>query len=340
MSDSRSIPVQRIAEAVGGSVRGPGDLMLTGVGGIDRAAAGQLTFITEPAYAERWATSQASAALLQRGVDLEPGDGRALIDVTNAELAMARALALFAPPLPLPEAGVHATAVVDRTAKLGDGVRIGPLCIVGAGAVLGEGVVLHGQVTVLAEAAIGDGTVLWPGAVVRERCRLGRRCMLHANVSIGADGFGYRPDPASGEWIKVPQIGIVDIGDDVELGASTCVDRAKFDATVIGAGTKIDNLVQIGHNCRIGRRVIIAGSCGIAGSVTIGDGTLLGGMVAIRDHITIGERVVLSGCSQVIDDVPAGETWAGSPAQPVRQAVRQHAALRKLPDLVKQMRRR
>ena len=331
-----------LTEAVGGELQGPGDVSVHGVEAIDRADNQQVTFIGDAKHARQWIDSHAGAALVTRGIDIQTQDSqdpRPLIYVDNADLAMARVLELFAPPAVLPEPGVHDTAVVHERAVVEDGVRIGAHCYVGPDARLGARTVLHANVTVLDEARIGADSTLWPGTVIRERCTLGDRCICHPNVTIGADGFGYRPAPDGKGMVKIPQIGTVEIGDDVELGAGTCIDRGKFAATVLGDGCKLDNLVQIGHNCRLGRCVVIAGQTAVAGSVTIGDGAMLGGMVAIADHLTIGRGAQLAGCAQVMHDVPDGETWAGSPAQAMRDAAAQAALLRKLPELAKQVRK-
>jgi UDP-3-O-[3-hydroxymyristoyl] glucosamine N-acyltransferase len=342
LAATKSFTADALAVLVAGRLLGPGDLAITGVAQIDRAQTGELTFIGEQRYAPAWATSGASAALVSAKVTVEPVPGKALIQVDNADLAMAKVLQAFAPPPPAPPLGVHPSAVVDPTARLGQSVRIGPHCILGPNVTLGDRCILHGQVTLMADCSIAADCILWPGVVIRERCSLGERCILHPNVTIGADGFGYRvgQSPDGPVPVKIPQIGTVEVASDVEIGAGSCIDRGKFAATVIGTFTKIDNLVQIGHNCEIGRGVIIAGCCGIAGSVRIGDGAMLGGMVALKDHIEIGAGAMLAGCAQVVDDVPAGQTWAGSPAQPVRQAIQQAQLLRKLPDLVKQFRAR
>lgn len=332
---------QAIADYVEGELVGRPDLSVRSLEAIDRAEGDQLTFIGDEKHARHWAQSQAGAALVTRGLEPtdDPQQSRPLIYVDNADLAMARVLELFAPAVPVPEPGIHSTAVVHETAKLGADVRIGAHCYVGPRVQLGDRCTLHAGVTVLDDSQLGEDCTLWPGTVIRERCTLGARCICHPNVTIGADGFGYRPAPDGRGVVKIPQIGTVEIGDDVEIGASTCVDRGKFAATVIGDGCKIDNLVQIAHNCRLGRCVVIAGQGAIAGSVTIEDGVMLGGMVAIADHLTIGAGAQLAGCTQIMHDVPAGERWAGSPGQRMRDAAAQAALLRKLPELAKQVRR-
>lgn len=327
-----------IAKLVQGQLTGPADLSIQGVESLDLAKVGQLTFIGEASYLSRWPESQASAALVSESLKdgAQQVDGKAIIYVKNADLAMAQVLELFAPPMVQPQPGIHASAIVDPTAKLGQDVRVGPGCVIGAHVSIGAGTVLQSSVTVMDHTTVGENCVFWPGVVVRDRCSVGNRCILHPNAVIGADGFGYRPSADGLGIVKIPQIGTVEIHDDVEIGAGTCVDRGKFSATVVGQGSKLDNLVQIGHNCRIGRCVVIAGGCAIAGSVTIGDGAMLGGMIAMADHLTIGRGARLAGGAQVMNDVPAGETWGGSPAQPLRDAVQQHLAVRKLPALLKQ----
>jgi len=331
---------QTITQLVHGTLTGPGDLLVTGVRALDRAGPDHVSFVGDKRYADRWARSRCRVVLVTRGLELPPRDEPvAVIRVDHADLAMTAVLERFAPPIDRPPAGVHPSAVVDPSAKLGEGVRVGPLCVVGPRARIGDRCTLHAHVTVAADAMLGDDCELFPGVVIGQRCTLDDRCIVHPNAVIGADGFGYRADPRKQVPVKVPQIGTVTIGSDVEIGAGTCIDRAKFDATVIGDHCKIDNLVQIGHNCTIGRGVIIAGLCGVAGSVTIEDGVVMGGGAIVKDHLTLGRGAQIAGGTQLMHDVPAGETWAGSPGQPIKAAARQELALRKLPDLLKQMKR-
>ena len=337
-----TLTTQQISLEVGGKLIGPGDLNLTGVEQLHRASAGQLTFIASEHFSQKWSASQASAALVSEGIDVEPGAGRALIVVSDADLAMAQVLAMFAPQVPAPPVGVDPTAHVKQSARIANGAAIGPGCYIGPRTTIGAGTVLHPNVAVYDDCRIGAGCVIWSGCVIRERCQVGDRSILHPNVTIGTDGFGYRPAPdGAGQMklVRIPQIGSVVLGDEVELGAGTCVDRGKFSATVIGDGTKIDNLCQIGHNCRIGRWCVIAGMTAIAGSVTIGDAVTIGGQVGIRDHVTIGDGAKLGAGSGVGKDIPAGGEYLGYPAQPVKVMVRQWWALRKLPDLVKMLSR-
>ena len=295
----------------------------------------------EAGYANRWAESKASAALVTEGIELEPGDGRALIFVENADLAMAEILEFLAPPMVRPPAGIDASAKVDGSAELAADVVVGPGCVIGPNVRVGSGTVLQANVVLMDDVKVGSDCVLWPGVVIRERCVIGDRCVLEPNCVLGADGFGYRPDMRGPvpRIVKIPHLGHVELGDEVELGANTTIDRGKFAPTTVGSGTKIDNQVQIGHNCRIGRMVIISGCTAVAGSVTIGDGAMIGGGTVVRDHVTLGPGCKLGGGSAVAGDVPAGVEWAGYPARPAKEAFREITALRKLPELLKQFKK-
>ncbi len=330
-----------LAERVAGELRGSPDVQIVGVNALDEASSDQITFIADTAHAERWADVQAGAAVVSTGIEPKGHEpqSRALIFVPQAELAMIEIARLFEPAPPVPDIGVHDTAVVDDTASLGQAVRIGPHVSVGPEAIIGDGVVLHAGARIYANVQIGEGSVLHANVVVRERCRLGRRVILNQNVSIGADGFGYRLAADGSSLMKVPHLGIVNLHDDVEIGANSCIDRGKFGATVVGEGTKIDNLCQIAHNCRIGRCCVIAGLTVFAGSVTIGDRAQVGGAVSIAEHVRIGDEVRIGGKAGVTRDVPDGATYLGFPAVPSTEALRQWAAIRKLPDWIKRMSR-
>ena len=325
---------QELASLVRGTLEGCATAPVRGMNAIDDAASDQATFIVDERYAARWAGSNAGVALIARTVPCEVGDAsrRALIRVDHPELALAAALEAFAPEPEAPATGVHPTATVDPSVKLGAGVTIG------RGACVGQGCVLHAGVSVGAETVLGPRCTLHPGVVVRERCRLGQGVVVHANAVIGSDGFGYRPAADGRSLVRIPHLGSVVLEDGVEIGAGTCVDRAKFGATVVGAGTKIDNLCQIGHGCRIGRMVVIAGLTGLAGSVTVGDGAQIGGGCGIADHRTIGRGARLAARSGVMDDVPDGATWGGMPAQDVRSELRVIAAIRRLPEWSRRLR--
>lgn len=331
---------EQINQAVNGSLNGSPTIMITGVEQISEATTNQLTFIGEKKYIKLWDQSRASAAIVNDSLDIEPGENRALVRVADADLALASALQLFEPEPPKCESGIHSTAVVDQTAEIGEGATIGAGCYIGPRVVIGANTKLYPNVTVLDDSSIGSQTIIWSGTVIRERCRIGNYCIIHPNVTIGADGFGYRPSPDGRGLIKIPQIGTVEIGDDVEIGAGSCVDRGKFSATSIGDGTKIDNLVQIAHNCKLGRSCVMAGQSSLAGSVTIGDGVIMGGRAGVKDHVTVGAGAKLGLGAGVISDVAPGKTLLGSPANDYRQTLRLWAAQKQLPDLIKQMKKK
>lgn len=331
-----------LAERVQGELKGRADLGIEGVGALKDASERQITFITDQAHAGLWARSRAAAAVITDGLDASGHDpnARALIVVPSASLAIIELLQLFAPPPLLPDAGVHPTAWVHPDASIGQDVRIGPHVSVDRGASIGDRVVLYAGVRIYAEAHVGDDSILHSNTVIRERCHLGQRVITHQNVSIGADGFGFEPAPDGSGLLHVPQIGNVELCDDVEIGAASCIDRAKFGTTVIGAGTKIDNLVQIAHNCRIGSSCVIAALSGLAGSVTVGDGVSIGGAVAVSPHVTIGSGVSVGACSGVMRDISPGQTCLGTPATEAREALRQAAALQRLPGWMREVSRR
>lgn len=328
-----------IAELTDGQLAGADDIAITGMQALGDATPSDLSFVTDVKFIDGWAESDAAAALVPRDLEIEPGDGRALIRVDNVDLAVASVLEALAPTWPKPDAGVHASANVDPGANVAPTAHIGAGCYVGPGATLGEDVVLHPNVTVMNDSSIGDGTILWPGVVVRERCAIGRGCILHPNVTIGGDGFGYRPAADGSGLVKIPQIGTVEIGDDVEIGSGSCIDRGKFGATTIGDQTKIDNLVHIAHNCKVGRCVILTGQVGLAGSVVAGDGVMIGGNTAIRDHVTLGDGAKVGGHSGVMVDVEPGQTVAGTPAKDAKMLFREIASVAKLPDLIKRVKK-
>ena len=213
--------------------------------------------------------------------------------------------------------------LLEKNSKIGANAYIGP------NVVLGENVTIYPNVTLLDEVTIGSNTVIWSGAVVRERCHIGSNCIIHPNATIGADGFGFRPCPERG-LVKIPQIGNVVIGNNVEIGANSCVDRGKFSSTILGDGCKIDNLVQIGHNSKLGKFCIMAGNSGLAGSVTLGNGVIIGGSASIKDHTTIGDGAIVGAGSGVTGDIAAGKTMIGYPAVEARTALKQWAILKRM----------
>ena len=334
-----------IALLVEGEVEGDGSATARGIEAIDHAGEGDLTFIGDDRHARSWAASNASIAMATRGLELGEWstDGRAVIRVADADQAMIQVLELVeiaaADLIERPETGVDPAARVESTATLADDVAIGPFAVIGARSRIGSGTIVESGVRIYADVTIGAGVHLHTGVVIRERSVIGDRTVLHSGVVIGSDGFGYRPNPDGNGLRKIPHVGHVEIGADVEIGVNSCVDRGKFGPTVIGEGSKIDNLCQVGHNVKIGRCVVISGQTGIAGSTTVGDGTLIGGQVGLRDHIRIGAGCQIAGQSGVINNMPDGKTWAGMPAKDARVAMKERAAIRRLPEWSKQLKK-
>lgn len=326
----KTFSVKEINQLLKGTLVGDTSHQISGPEQLEKAGTNHISFIGSKKYVRLWETSKACAAIVNEDLDTEPGENRALIKVKNADLAMARLLEMFSPEPPVFEDEIHATAVIHPSAILGKNCKIGPNCYLGKNVVLGDGVILYPNVTIFDETTIGNETVIWSGTVIRERSEIGSFCIFHSNVSIGADGFGYCASEDGRGLVKIPHIGNVVIGNYVEIGANSCVDRGKFSSTTIGDGCKIDNLIQIGHNSVMGRSCIMAGQSGLAGSVTLGDGVVIGGSASIKDHITVHSGAVVAGGSGVMNDVAAGKTVLGYPAQDSREMLKQWVALRKL----------
>ncbi len=326
----KSFTISEINAFLKGELIGNTSHLIDGPEQLEKAGNHHITFIGSKKYVRLWENSKACAAVADEKLTIEPGENRAIIKVKNADLAMAKILEMFDPGAPQFDEEIHPTAVIHTSAKIGKDCKIGAGCYVGKDVELGDGVILYPNVTILDETKIGNGTIVWSGTVIRERTEIGNFCIFHNNASIGADGFGYRPSDDVRGLVKIPQIGNVVIGNFVEIGANSCVDRGKFSSTIIGDGCKIDNLVQIAHNCILGRFCIMAGNSGLAGSVTLGDGVIIGGSASIKDHLTLHSGAVVGAGSGVINDVEAGKTVLGYPACDAREMLKQWVALRKL----------
>jgi UDP-3-O-[3-hydroxymyristoyl] glucosamine N-acyltransferase len=325
----KSYSIQEINEILNGEIIGNTNHKITAPEQLEDAKTSEISFIGHKKYEKFWATSNASAAIVNEDIAIEPGENKAFIKVKNADLAMSQVLALFAPPSPVFNTNIHQNAVIDVTAIIGNNAKIGAGVYIGLHVKIGDNVTIYPNVTILDECTIGNNCTIWPGAVIRERCHLGNDCIIHPNATIGADGFGFRPDPEKG-LVKIPQIGNVIIGNNVEIGANSSVDRGKFSSTILGDGCKIDNLVQIGHNSKLGKFCIMAGNSGLAGSVTLGNGVVIGGSASIKDHTTIGDGAMVGAGSGVTGDIPAGKVMLGYPAVEARDALKQWAILKRL----------
>jgi UDP-3-O-[3-hydroxymyristoyl] glucosamine N-acyltransferase len=325
----KPITIEAINSVLNGTIVGSTNQLITAPEQLEAAKESEISFIGNKKYEKLWQNSKASAAVVNEDIAIEPGENRVFIKVKNADLAMSQVLELFAPPPPKFEIEIHPTATIDASATIGKGTKIGANCYIGPNTTIGENSIIYPNVTILDECTIGNQTTIWSGTVIRERCHIGNDCIIHPNATIGADGFGFRPDPQKG-LVKIPQIGNVIIGNNVEIGANTCVDRGKFSSTVLGDGCKIDNLVQIGHNSKLGMFCIMAGNSGLAGSVTLGNGVIIGGSASIKDHTTIGDGAIIGAGSGVTGDVEAGKTLLGYPAIDAKDALRQWAILKRM----------
>lgn len=318
-----------IAKHLGGEVIGDAALTLKGFAPADRAQAGDLTFAENENYFARAEQSAASAVI----IDGAFASGRkTLIRVPDARIAFAKVLPLFFPEPVFPP-GIHPSAIVPASAQIDPTAHIGPYCVLGEKVRIGARSVLQGGNYVGAGCQVGEEVSLFPNVVLYAGTELGNRVRVHAGTVIGSDGFGYVQD--SGIHRKVPQIGSVLIRDDVEIGANVTIDRGALGPTIIGRGTKIDNLVMVAHNVTIGEHCLLVSQAGIAGSTRLGNYVILAGQVGVAGHLKIGNRVSVAAQSGVMHNIPDGEKWLWTPAQPDRQAKRQMIALQQLPDLLR-----
>ncbi len=321
----------QIAKLLGGEVVGNPSLVLNGFAPADRAQPGDVTFAENENYFARAEQSAASAVIVDAPV---ASSRKTLIRAPNARIAFAKVLPLFFPEPVFPP-GVHPTAIVAASAQIDATAHIGPYCLVGEHVRIGPRSVLQGLNSVGADCVLGEDVNLFPNVTLYARTEVGNRVRIHAGTVVGSDGFGYVLN--NGTHRKVPQIGSVIICDDVELGANVTIDRGALGPTIVGKGTKVDNLVQIAHNVTVGEHCILVSQCGIAGSTRLGNYVILGGQVGLAGHLKIGNRVSVGAQSGVMNNIPDGETWLWSPAQPDRTAKRQMIALQQLPELFRRV---
>jgi UDP-3-O-[3-hydroxymyristoyl] glucosamine N-acyltransferase len=326
-----TLSLDELAGRVGGTLVGGGGAV-TGAATLETATPGDVTLVDTAERLPRLAASRAAAAIVPRGTG--PLD-RPSIEVADVHAAFTAAVLCFRPPRVRRRIGTSPQALVDPAAVLGADVDVHPCATVGADTVIGDGVTIHAGAHVGAGCRIGAGTVIHPGAVLYDDTVVGQRCTIHAAAVLGANGFGYRV--ARDHYELSAQLGWVELGDDVEIGAGTTIDRGTYGPTTIGTGTKIDNQVMIAHNCRIGRHNMICSQVGVAGSTSTGDWVVMAGQVGVRDHVHIGDRAVLGARSGVSCDVAAGATVLGEPAIDLRERKLQLAALSKLPEMRRQL---
>jgi UDP-3-O-[3-hydroxymyristoyl] glucosamine N-acyltransferase len=314
---------------IGGKVVGDGSVTINRMAPIDAAGPGDITFVANPKYLAKLKETTASAVIVKPGIE---SPGVALLVCDNPYLAFAKVLTAL--HVRRPEAqGVMDGARVDPSAELGADVTIHPGCVIGAKVRIGQGTILYPGVVVYDGVEIGEDCLVHAGVTIREQCRLGSRVVIQPGAVIGSDGFGFAPDGKA--YYKIPQVGIVAIQDDVEVGANVCIDRAAMGVTLVKRGTKIDNLVQIAHNVTVGEDTILVAQVGIAGSSKVGDHCTLGGQVGVSGHIKIGDNTMVGAQSGIISDLDAGQVFSGTPTMPHREWLKASAAVKNLPAMRK-----
>ncbi len=319
-----------------GEVQGDPDVMITGVAGLEEAEEGDISFVANRRYHDRIASTRAAAVIVGQGNGAAQSEKNCLI-VPNPYLTFLLTVELFHPQNSDFQPAVHPTAVVDPTARIGERVFIGALVVVGAGAGIGDDVILQARSYVGERAGIGDKSRVMPGAIVLHDVMVGKRCLLQSGCVLGGDGFGFVCDN-KGVQQKIPQVAGLIIGDDVEIGANSTIDRGTLSPTRIGSGVKCDNLVHIGHNVEIGENTLVVAQVGVSGSTKVGSSVIMAGQAGIGGHLNIGDRVKIGAQAGVTKSVPAGLEISGYPARPHAESLRAQASVGKLPRLVRQFR--
>tara|TARA_R110002126_G_scaffold105905_4_gene240549 strand:- start:9817 stop:10854 length:1038 start_codon:yes stop_codon:yes gene_type:complete len=327
--------LSEIAELCGAELIGDGTRIVHGPASLAEASSDHVSFLAEPRYREQLLGTQAAGVLVEADFE-STRDDLTLLRCANPSRAFNRIVLAFAQPQPACEPGVHPTAVVAPDVELGEGVHVGPLVVIGPGSVIGAHVVLHASCVIGAGARIGARTVLYPSTVLYPFVEIGEDCILHAGAVLGADGFGFEPT-ATG-WDKTPQAGKVELGDRVEVGSNSTIDRARFGSTRLGDEVKLDNLVHLGHNVQIGAGSLLVAQAGVAGSSNLGKRVIVAGQAGINGHITVGDGAQIAGKSGVFDDVPAGETVFGIPAMEKREGMRMTLAFKRVGRLIERVR--
>ena len=321
-----------LAKIVEGEVVGDKNIIITGLNGIEDARAGDLTFVANQKYFSLLETTQATAVLVPRDL---PVSQKPVIRADNPSWAFAQIMSLMMPPDERQFKGIHKTAVIADDAVLGKGVSVGPHAVIESKVKVGDNTIIYPNVYVGHNSMIGKNCIIYPTVSIRERSVIGNDVIIHSGAVIGSDGFGYEQE--GGKHKKIPQVGIVVLEDEVEIGANVTIDRARLNKTVIGRGTKIDNLVQIGHNVILGENCIVISQVGISGSTIVGKNSIFAGQAGIVGHLKIGDNVIVSAQSGVSNDIPSNTQVWGAPAKPISEAKRINASVQRLPHYIKKI---
>lgn len=325
---------QQIAELIQGRIEGDANAKINTFAKIEEGKPGAISFLSNRKYVNYIYDTKSSVVLVDEDLVLERPVSATLVRVKNAYEAVARLLQMYESMKPKKK-GIDSLAFIDPTAKIGKDCYIGPFVAIGPGAVIGDGCVLHPHVTIGEKAAVGNNTEIYSNAVIYHHCKVGNNCVLHAGCVIGADGFGFAPTKDG--YDKIPQIGIVTIEDNVEIGANTCIDRSTMGSTYVRKGVKLDNLVQIAHNTDIGANTVMSAQVGVAGSAKVGEWCMFGGQVGIAGHITIGNKVLLGAQSGVPGSLKDNQELIGTPPTTMTNYFRSQAIVKRLPDMYRQM---
>jgi len=324
--------LKEIAQLVDGKVVGDGNILINGASGIREAVEGDITFLANSKYSSLMDKTRAAAIITSQDAQETT---KPIIVTQNPSLAFVKIISMFMPDDAGHPSGIDYTAVMGKHVSLGKDVTIGAYSVIGDNVSLGDNVIIYAGCYIGHHSKIGAGTLIYPHVSIRERISIGSRVIIHSGAVIGSDGFGFAT--IKGAHHKIPQVGTVEIHDDVEIGANVTIDRARFDKTVIGRGTKIDNLVQIGHNVMVGENALIVAQVGVAGSTIIGNNVTLGGQVGLSGHLTIGDNAIVTAQSGVAKSVPADTMVSGYPARPFMTTQRVNASLQNLPKLFNQV---
>jgi UDP-3-O-[3-hydroxymyristoyl] glucosamine N-acyltransferase len=327
---------EMIAAALNGEVVGNKDATVSTVSSIDGGKPGSLAYLTNPKYEQYIYTTEASIVLVDKSFEPKGEIKATLVKVENVGQCVLNLLEMYNASKPR-KRGISKMASINETAEVGNDCYIGDFAVVEQGAKIGDNVQIYPQCYIGDNVTIGEGTKIYPGVKIYEGCKIGKNCIIHAGAVIGADGFGFAPRE-DGTFAKIPQLGIVIIEDNVEIGANSCVDRAKTDATIVHSGVKLDNLIQLGHNVEVGANTVMSAQVGIAGTTKVGSNCFIAGQVGIADHVTVGNAVKIGSKSGIDKDVADGEIRFGYPALPGMQYHRSFAVFKQLPDIAAKLR--